>query len=200
MRNRHVRVAGAKVKFHFNGKSGQVQELELDDRRLTAVVKRCRDLPGHNLFQYVDDGELHNVDSTKVNEYLRDIAGHEITAKHFRTWHGTVQAAIELTNQGSASSERVLRQNVANAVRAVSKRLGNKPATCRKYYIHPAIIEAYGSGRLVRQMTKSSAPARRGLSSAEQRVLGLLRRLGNGRTRTTAPSRAPHRKRIRSNA
>jgi DNA topoisomerase-1 len=192
MRNRHVRIAGGKVKFRFNGKSGQLHELELDDRKLAAVVRRCRDLPGYQLFQYLDgEGGAHRIDSAQVNQYLRDIAQQDITAKHFRTWHGTVQAAIELCNRKPAPSGRQLRHNLVAAVKAVAARLGNRPATCRKYYVHPAIIESYAAGHLERQMSRSCSAPRRGLSAVEQRVLLLLRRLRsqNGHAKRGVSSR-----------
>lgn len=180
MRDRHVRVKGGKVAFRFKGKSERLHELELDDRKLARVVRQCRDLPGYHLFQYLDnEGQSHNVDSTKVNEYLRDVSGQDITAKHFRTWHGTVQAAIEFCNQRSASSEKELKRNLVAGVKAVSERLGNRPAACRKYYIHPAIITCYMEGAIERQMARSCTASRRGLGAAEQRVLLLLRHLPN---------------------
>jgi DNA topoisomerase-1 len=189
MRDRHVRIAGGKVSFRFKGKSGQHHELELDDRKLARVVKQCRDLPGYRLFQYLDEtGESHNVDSTKVNEYLRDVSGQDITAKHFRTWHGTVQAAIEFCQRPAASSAKELKRNLAAGVKAVAERLGNRPAACRKYYIHPAILTCYTEGTLERQMTKTCAAPRRGLSAAEQRVLMLLQRTNRSRRNGDAAS------------
>jgi DNA topoisomerase I len=166
LRNSHVAIAGSKVRFRFNGKSKQVHSLELDDPKLASVVRRCRDLPGYQLFQYVDsDDQPQSIDSTMVNDYLREITGQNITAKDFRTWHGTVQAAVQLCNCG----------DVVQAVKSVAQILGNRPAACRKYYIHPLVLAAHDAGSLAEKIKGSSAeiPAR-GLSPAEKCVLSLL--------------------------
>jgi DNA topoisomerase-1 len=189
LRNRHVRVNGSKVQFRFKGKSGILHELELDNRKLAAVVRRCWDLPGYDLFEYVDsDGEIRGVDSTKVNEYLREISGQDLTAKHFRTWHGTVEAVSVLSRLGPASSEADLKRKVAAAVREVAERLGNQPATCRKHYIHPAILEAYNAGVLEQKLAPGPVVTGRGLSAMEYRVLLLLRRMRSRRVAKGAKS------------
>lgn len=149
MRNRHVHIAGAKLIFHFRGKSGQDHSIELTDRRLAHIVKRCQDLPGYGLFEYVDrNGAVCAIDSADVNDYIHDIAGEEFTAKDFRTWAGTVLAVRELRAAGPARTERAVKKAVVTAVKSVARRLGNRPATCRKYYIHPAILDAYSNGSL----------------------------------------------------
>jgi DNA topoisomerase I len=149
LKDRHVHIAGAKLLFHFRGKSGQDHSIELTDRRLAHIVKQCRDLPGYELFQYVDEsGKVCAVDSADVNQYIRDLAGHDFTAKDFRTWAGTVLAIRELSAAGPCHGEKAARRAVVDAVKCVAKRLGNRPATCRKYYIHPAISDAFSDGSL----------------------------------------------------
>lgn len=192
LRNRHVKVAGQRVELRFKGKSGRLHELTLDDRRLAKVVKRCRDLPGYPLFQYVDEeGEKRSVDSGEINSYLREISGEDITAKHFRTWHGSVQAAVELKDLGQAASERELKRKLAACVKEVSERLGNQPASCRKYYIHPAVIDAYSAGVLGRKLDlDGQSRPRRGLTAAERGMLRLLRSSRHGTGRNNREYRA----------
>jgi DNA topoisomerase-1 len=157
LRNRHVQIAGATLRFRFRGKSGLAHEIELTDRRLARVVQQCQDLPGYELFQYVDgSGEICRVDSADVNGYLRRITGQDFSAKDFRTWTGTVLAARELTAEGPCRNERDGKRKIVASVRRVAQRLGNRPATCRKYYIHPAVIEAYSSGSLFPAMQQGS--------------------------------------------
>ncbi|MDB5808615.1 MAG: topoisomerase [Betaproteobacteria bacterium] len=150
MRNRHVRIRGERLQFDFRGKSGQKHHIELADKRLAAIVRRCRELPGHELFQYLDeDGEKRIVTSTDVNEYLSSItAGCAYTAKDFRTWAGTVLAALALQGREPPAAETHAKKSIADAVRAVAQKLGNTPAICRKCYVHPGVIEAYRQGRL----------------------------------------------------
>ena len=150
MRNRHVRIRGQRLQFDFRGKSGQQHRIELDDARLAAIVRRCRELPGYELFQYVDEqGARHIVTSTDVNEYLSSIgAGGAYTAKDFRTWAGTVLAALALQGQEPPAAETEAKKTIADAVRSVAARLGNTPAICRKCYVHPRVIEAYRQGEL----------------------------------------------------
>lgn len=153
MKDRHVRIAGSKLLFHFRGKSGQEHTIELTDRRLAHIVKQCRDLPGYELFQYMDEnGTPCTVDSADVNRYIRDIAGRDFTAKDFRTWAGTVLAVRELCAAGPCQTEKAAKRTVVNAVKCVARKLGNRPATCRKYYVHPAILDAYSDGSLLSAM------------------------------------------------
>ncbi len=178
LRNRHATVRGTTLRLRFRGKSGKVHSLQLDDRRLALVVKRCHDLPGYELFQYVDEsGDLHPVDSSMVNEYLRTISGSDIAAKDFRTWHGTVKAAIHLAGCPPAVNKREVTKSLTAAVKAVAEHLGNRPATCRKYYIHPAILDTYSSGGLENVMALKSRARRGVLTREEQCVLLFLRRL-----------------------
>ncbi len=147
--NRHVMVDGADLKFHFKGKSGKTWRVGIRDRRIARIVKTCQEMPGQHLFQYLDDaGQRAAVTSTDVNAYLKEIGGADITAKDFRTWTGTVLAAMALTEFEAAESTALAKRNVTQAIERVSKRLGNTPAICRKCYIHPEIIRAYLEGGL----------------------------------------------------
>jgi len=149
MKNRHVQIDGATLQFRFRGKSGLEHRIRLTDRRLARIVKQCRELPGYELFEYVTPaGDVHPVDAADVNAYLREITGQNFTAKDFRTWSGTILAVRELCAAGPWRSQAEAKRTVVAAVKRVSQRLGNRPATCRKYYIHPAVIDAYGDGSL----------------------------------------------------
>lgn len=144
LRNRHADVRGGTIHLHFLGKSHQEHDVTLRDPRLARIVKRCQDLPGQELFQYqLDTGDPVNVGSADVNEYLREIAEEHITAKDFRTWHGTGHMARELVAIGPAGSDTEAKRNIAQAVKQTAKHLGNRPAACRKYYIHPAVFLSY---------------------------------------------------------
>ena len=150
LRNNHVEVEGRSIRFHFKGKSGVVHDVSLEDARLARIVRECQCIPGHDLFGYVDEnGNIADVKSEHVNAYLREISGGDFTAKDFRTWHGTAQAALELEALGSCDSETATKKNVVSAIKAVAERLGNRPATCRKYYVHPAVLDAYSEGTLL---------------------------------------------------
>jgi DNA topoisomerase-1 len=150
LRNRHVSIEGATLRFHFKGKSGVKHDIELTDRKLARIVRECQCIPGHDLFEYTDaEGNICRVRSEDVNEYLREIAGQDFTAKDFRTWHGTAQAALELEALGACDSDTQAKKNIVAAIKGVASRLGNRPATCRKYYVHPAILEAYADGSLI---------------------------------------------------
>jgi DNA topoisomerase-1 len=176
LRDRHVRIKGSELSFQFNGKSGQTHVIDVRDGQLARIVKRSRDLPGYELFQYLDEsGGRTAVESGMVNSYLREAAGSDITAKDFRTWHGTVCAAQELSACGPASSKTETKRNLVAATKAVSARLGNRPATCRKHYIHPLVMELYERGCLHDHMAVESARrSKTGLDPAERCVLKLL--------------------------
>ena len=149
LRDKHVRVVGSRLTFRFRGKSGKDQEVDMRDRRVAHVIRRLQELPGQELFRYVDErGDKHGVDSSDVNAYLREISGDDFTAKDFRTWAGTMHAARELRALGAADGARAAKRNVTRAVKEVAARLGNTPAVCRRCYIHPAIVRAYVDGRL----------------------------------------------------
>ncbi len=155
MREKHVDVDGSTVRFKFKGKSGKNHTIDLNDRRLARIVKRCLDLPGYELFQYLDeDGEHHSVDSADVNEYLRAITEEQFTAKDFRTWAGTVLACAMLREFEAFDSQTQAKKNVVQAVAAVAERLGNTPSVCRKCYVHPGVIETYMGGSMLKAFEK----------------------------------------------
>jgi DNA topoisomerase I len=159
LKNKHVIVEGAAVKFSFRGKSGQEHEIEIRDRRVARIVRNCQELPGHELFQYLDsEGNRHSIHSEDVNGYIREASGIDFSAKDFRTWGGTLLAVQTLTEMGPAESESELKRNVVAMVKAVASDLGNRPATCRKYYIHPVVIDAYNDGRLFRCVKAGEPP------------------------------------------
>jgi DNA topoisomerase-1 len=179
MHNRHVDISGSKVRFQFRGKSGVQHELELDDRRIARIVKQCRDLPGYELFQYFDEnGDRQIINSEDVNTYLKEITGEEFTAKDFRTWAGTVAATQALTELGAFDSQTQAKKNITQAIKQAAKQLGNRPATCRKYYVHPAIIDAYLDGSLLPRMEEQEQveieDSTYALSPQERGVLAIL--------------------------
>jgi DNA topoisomerase-1 len=179
MKDRHVRIAGARLMFHFRGKSGLEHEVELTDQRLARIVRECRDLPGYELFQYVDQsGAICRIDSADVNQYIRDISGQDFTAKDFRTWAGTVLAACELYNEGPSRSAAAAKKTIAAAIKRVAAHLRNRPATCRKYYIHPTIPDSYADGSLFPVMLEGeqqhSAYGGLGLRPEEYSVMVLV--------------------------
>jgi DNA topoisomerase I len=180
LRDGHVEVSGARVRFTFRGKSGIEHEVDLNDRRLAHIVKQCRDLPGYDLFQYVaDGGERQAVESGEVNAYLKEISGEDFTSKDFRTWAGTVLAAQTLRDFEAFDSDAQARKNIVRAVESVAKRLGNTKAVCRKCYIHPAVLEAYMDRSMLKtvaQRARRAAQTIETLSEAEAAVLGLLQR------------------------
>jgi DNA topoisomerase I len=184
LKDGHAQVRGARVRFAFRGKSGIKQSVVLSDARLARLVKRCQELPGQELFQYVDDaGKSRPVTSADVNAYLREIAGEAFTAKDFRTWAGTLQAMIALRDGGSIDrplSTRKAKSVIARAVERVAHHLGNTPAVCRSCYIHPAVLEAAADGSL-RLRLNGRHRARRGLSTDECAVLGLIDGRGDWR-------------------
>ena len=150
LQDRHAKINGDEVRFIFTGKSGKTWKLALKDKRIAKTVKAAQDLPGQRLFQYLDDdGAPREVTSSDVNAYLREITGRDVTAKDFRTWGGTMAAAVSLRSMGVASSKREADRNIIAALDIVRERLGNTRAVCRKYYVHPALIEAYHMGRVV---------------------------------------------------
>jgi DNA topoisomerase I len=158
MRNRHVAVKGATVTFDFQGKSGVQHSIDLHDRRLAGIVKRCRDLPGYELFQYLDhDGNRHSIDAADVNDYLRQTTHQDFTAKDFRTWAGTVLACRMLREFEPAQSDSQAKKNVVEAIKTVAARLGNTPSVCRKCYVHPAVLESYFTGSMAKAFEKEIA-------------------------------------------
>lgn len=179
LKNPHVKVEGAALRFQFTGKSGKTWRLKISDRRVARIVRACQELPGQKLFQYLDDtGKPQSVTSSDVNAYLREIAGEEITAKDFRTWHGTVLAAMTLRDALGEDDPTPTKRRLKAAIGDVAARLGNTVTICRKCYIHPAIIEGYLSGDLAmkfRLARESAIEARApGLKPEEALTLALL--------------------------
>jgi DNA topoisomerase-1 len=187
MRNGHAKVNGTTLRFEFRGKSGKAHSVDLQDARLARIVKACRDLPGYELFQYLDDdGQRKGIESSDVNDYLREICSESFTAKDFRTWAGTVLTACELSRFPPHQSQTVAKKNIVEAVKAVATRLGNTTSVCRKCYIHPAVFDAYMNGDIVTS-SKRRAASRSRLSPQEAAVVALIRRWtgvagGAGRT------------------
>ena len=144
---------GSDVEFSFRGKSGVYHKVKVHDRRLARIIRRSRDLPGQELFQYIDDaGETHSIDSSDVNDYLRAITGEDYTAKDFRTWSGTVLAALALQEFEKFDSEAQAKKNIVRAIESVAEKLGNTPSVCRKCYVHPVVLDAYLDGRIDRRL------------------------------------------------
>jgi DNA topoisomerase I len=193
LRNRHAEVDGTEVTFRFRGKSGQEHEVGLRDRRLAGVVRRCRDLPGQELFQYVgEDGEPRDVASDDVNGYLAEIAP-GVTAKDFRTWAGTVLAYRALRSLGKGSTDREKQRNVAAAIRETAENLGNTAAVARQAYVHPAVVDAYLDGRIRRALVQAAEdtdePPGATDPDEERAVVALLRtRLGEDAARSRKAS------------
>ena len=155
LRNKHVRIEGQKVRFRFRGKSGLEHTIEMTDRRLARIVKQCQELPGYELFEYIDEaGEVCRIDSSDVNRYIRDLTGHDFTAKDFRTWFGTLLTAVELHASGPCRNATDCKRKIVAGIKRVAERLGNRVSTCRKYYIHPAILDAYADGSLFPVMAR----------------------------------------------
>ncbi|HWR53526.1 MAG TPA: DNA topoisomerase IB [Bryobacteraceae bacterium] len=174
----HAKVNGGTLRFRFKGKSGKFHDLEVKDPRIAKIVRRSQELPGEQLFQYLDDdGQVRDIGSGDVNDYLREITGQDFTAKDFRTWNGTVLAAISLGSCEPAGNDSTLKKNIVKVVKEVSEKLGNRPATCRKYYLHPAVLDCYTAGELLEQLKPStSLNLVDGLTPTEGCVLNILRR------------------------
>lgn len=179
LRDPHVKIAGSELSFRFKGKSGKEWNVALKDKRVARIVKACQDLPGQELFQYIDeDGVQRDVTSSDVNAYLREITGEDYTAKDFRTWAGTVLAALALRAFEAFDSEAGAKRNVREAIEHVAQRLGNTPTICRKCYIHPEVLDCYLEGALLDQMRGAveseltEDPS--ALRAEEAAVLGLL--------------------------
>ena len=182
LRNRHVKIGRGAVRLVFTGKSGLSHDVTLRDRRLIRAVRNCHQLPGQLLFQYEEDdgGELRAVHSNDVNDYLRDAAGLDVTAKQFRTWRATVLAASELGPRPAPTRRTAANRITRSVVEFVAERLGNTPAVCRASYIHPGVVAAFEAGDLARWW-EGAAPRRGGrLYADERRLLVVLRRLRRG--------------------
>ena len=178
MRGQHARIAGSTMRFEFRGKSGVEHAVDLQDARLARIVKTVRELPGYELFQYVDEnGKRQVIDSADVNAYLREISGDDFTAKDFRTWAGTVLAAKALAGIRTFASGAEAKRNIVRAIESVARRLGNTKSVCRKCYIHPAVFDAYLDGstlQTVRVRAERLAKKGRALSDEEAAVVGII--------------------------
>ncbi|WP_270937051.1 DNA topoisomerase IB [Falsiroseomonas oryzae] len=179
LQNRHVKVEGGTLRFAFKGKSGRTWRLGLQDRRVSRIVRQCQDLPGQELFQYLDEaGETRDVTSADVNAYLREVTGNDITAKDFRTWAGTVLAALALRECERVDSQAAAKRNIREAIERVAARLGNTPTICRKCYVHPAVLDSYLDGALAAEIEQEAAAELRdqlgALPPEEAAVLALL--------------------------
>jgi DNA topoisomerase-1 len=179
LRDRHVDISGSEIRFEFRGKRGVKQRIDIRNKRLARIVRDCQEIPGCTLFQYYDEqNKRQPIDSGDVNEYLHEISGEAFTAKDFRTWGGTLLAMLELFESGEAQTKTQAKKNVTQAVKAVARRLGNQPSACRKYYVHPAILESYVEGGLVAEAQKcferlqrDPSPKMLGGLRVEERVL-----------------------------
>lgn len=182
LRDRHVEIDGARARFRFRGKSGIPHDVEISDRRLARVVRHCQEVPGQELFQFLDDaGEGRSIGSADVNDYLRELGGDYFTAKDFRTWGGTVAAAVQLLEGGDCETLTERRRNVVDVIRSVSSILGNTPAVCRRSYVHPSVIAQYEEGSLCTLLAECAAATRRRridwMTRDELMVLEFLRRV-----------------------
>ncbi len=178
LRDRHADIRGSGVRFRFLGKSNQEHDVDIRDPRRAAIIQRCQELPGQELFQYLDENERRQkVDSTQVNEYLEGIGGRDFTAKDFRTWAGSILAAIALRATGPTESHLRPRDQIIRAIKTVAECLRNTPAVCKKCYIHPEIFESYLDGSLARFLPrKSGSPTATSWQRHESKILALLRR------------------------
>jgi DNA topoisomerase-1 len=201
MRDGHARIDGARVRFEFKGKSGVRHAVEFTDRRLARIVRACRDLPGYELFQWVDaDGVRQSIDSADVNAYLREASGADFTAKDFRTWAGTVLAAATLSSFDRCRSQVQAKRNIVQAIALVAERLGNTKAVCRKSYVHPMVFDCYADGSLALKVTTARAGSADGLDAQERAVLAWLRSKNGDRSRIIAAhplTPSPHESRRR---
>ena len=187
LRTRHVKVTGDRIRLRFRGKSGKEHDVSLSDRRLARVVRRCLDLPGYELFRYVEDGETRPLCATDINEYLQEITGADYTSKDFRTWGATVIATVLLTRFGLPEQTMERTKTVNRALRAAAHVLGNTLAVCRKSYVHPGVVDAYLAAELPPRHVKLRAA---GLRAPERRTLALLRKLRAQAKRPRRASRA----------
>lgn len=179
LQDRHVKISGKTVEFSFVGKSGKPHKIKLEDRSVAGIVKECRDLPGPDLFQYVnEEGNVCDVTSSDVNRYLRTITGKRYSAKDFRTWSGTVLAALALQEFEAFDSHARAKKNIREAIESVAKDLGNTPTICRNSYIHPVIVSSYLEGSLIEQLKNETGKrlksSLKGLTPEEAAVLAFL--------------------------
>lgn len=179
MRDKHADIQGSTVHSEFKGKSGKVHNIDVNDRQLARIVKKCQDVPGYELFQYIDeDGSHKSIDAADVNDYLRELSGEPFTAKDFRTWAGTVLACSMLREFEAFESQTQAKKNLVAAIKSVSERLGNTPSVCRKCYVHPAVIDSYMGGEMLKsfedQVQKALSRSPHALRREEMDLLHLL--------------------------
>lgn len=185
IRNQHAKVRGSEIQFKFKGKSGKMHDVKIEDKTLAQIVRKCQELPGQELFAYLDDeGAAHDITSQDVNEYLMEITQEHITAKDFRTWGGTVQAAVKLQSLGPSETKAALKKSILRAIEHTSEQLRNTTSVCRKYYIHPCVLESYESGSLFKVHAScqkaGTAKLPRGLYKDEVFALKLLESAARG--------------------
>lgn len=192
MQDRHVDINGSRMRFQFRGKSGKYHQLDIQDGRLAKIVAKCQAVPGQELFQYVDDeGNPRDITSGDVNDYIKEISGTDFSAKDFRTWAGTVLAAMALQEFEKFDTKAQAKKNLLRAIEAVAQRLGNTPTICRKCYIHPIIIESYMDGTMLETFQRRAEEQLKGVQSLkpeEAAVLAFLRQRLAAESRKTRPS------------
>lgn len=179
LKNRHVDVSKEEIRFSFKGKSGVYHDVQIKSKKVSKIIKQCQELPGQDLFEYRDEnGKMQTICSSDVNDYLKEISGQDITAKDFRTWAGTMLAATMLNKQGLPETEAATKKTITQIVQKVSSHLRNRPATCRKYYIHPAIFEAYAHGYTLSNLSThkkyKAFKKLKDLNEYENGIIGLL--------------------------
>ncbi|WP_294304251.1 DNA topoisomerase IB [uncultured Chryseobacterium sp.] len=179
LKGKHVKIQGQKITFHFKGKKGVMHDIDLKSRRLSKLIQKCKDIPGRELFQYIDDeGNRHTVDSGMVNEYIKEISGEDFTAKDFRTWSGTVSALIAFKEIGYAETHTEYKKKVKEALEMVASHLGNTSTVCRKYYVHPLVINLYENNTIKKYLDEleqiEENDGKAGLTHEEKLVLKIL--------------------------
>lgn len=179
LKEKHVKVQGQKISFHFKGKKGVMHDIDLKSKRLAKLVQKCKDIPGKELFQYIDDeGNRHTVDSGMVNDYIKEISGEDFTAKDFRTWSGTVSALIAFKEIGYAETHTEYKKKVKEALEIVASHLGNTSTVCRKYYVHPLVINLYENNTIKKYLDEleqiEENDGKAGLTHEEKLVLKIL--------------------------
>jgi DNA topoisomerase-1 len=179
LKGKHVKINGQKISFSFKGKKGIMHNIDLKSRRLSRLVQKCKDIPGKELFQYFDDeGNRHSIDSGMVNEYIKEISGEDFTAKDFRTWSGTVSALIAFKEIGYAENNSQYKKKVKEALDMVAEHLGNTSTVCRKYYVHPLVINLYENNTIKKYLDEleqiEENDGKAGLTQEEKLVLKIL--------------------------
>lgn len=175
MKNQHVEIKGNKIKFKFKGKSGKFHDIEYSNPKLSKLVKKCQDLPGHDLFEYLDEnGNICSISSGDINNYMCSITDQTFTAKDFRTWGGSVYAMLVLQDFANFENQTQAKKNLTEAIKVIAKKLGNTTAVCKKYYVHPKVVEAFLEGKLENIIQKSKSKNIEGLKSEEVAFMYLL--------------------------